>query len=376
MNTQTADRQQAQNEVSAWNAANAIGTRVMVAQYPGVQVTRTEAMLLFDRRPVIYLEGFHGYFDLSDVRPEKTAAISPKPVLETRLPMDQTLGFMFPGQGSQAVGMGEGLFDAFPDLTRQADQILGYSIRQLCLEDPRGVIVQTEYTQPALFVVNALSYLQRIQTTGVRPGYVLGHSLGEYSALFAAEVFDFATGLRLVQKRGALMAEAKGGGMAAVIGMDATRVAEVLQQAGLETIDVANHNTPVQTVISGLEAEVLSAQSVFMNAGARVFIPLKVSGAFHSRYMANAQRALRTFMDTVTFSTPRIPVIANVTAMPYQEQAIRDLLAQQLVSPVRWIDSIRYLERQGVSTFEELGPGTVLKGMIAAIRAKAPGGRG
>ena len=376
MSTQTAERQQAQNQVSAWNAIHPVGTRVVVAQYPGAQVTRTEAMLLFDRRPVIYLEGFHGYFDLADVRPEKPAVASTQPASETRLPMDQTLGFMFPGQGSQAVGMGEGLFDAFPELTHEADQILGYSIRQLCLEDPRGVMVQTEYTQPALFVVNALSYLQRIRTTGVRPGYVLGHSLGEYSALFAAEVFDFATGLRLVQKRGALMAEAKGGGMAAVIGMDAARVTEVLQQAGLNTIDVANHNTPVQTVISGLEREVLSAQSVFTNAGARVFIPLKVSGAFHSRYMANAQQSLRTFMDTLPFSAPRIPVIANVTALPHQVGAIRDLLAQQLVSPVRWVDSIRYLERQGVTTFEELGPGTVLKGMIAAIHAKAPANRG
>lgn len=372
MSTQTANRQQAQNEVAAWNSAHSIGTRVAVANYEGVQVTRTEAMLLFDRRPVIYLEGFHGYFDLVDVRPEKVAVAPVKPVAETRLPMDQRLAFMFPGQGSQAVGMGDGLFDAFPELTRVADQILGYSIRQLCLEDPEGVIVRTEYTQPALFVVNALSYLHRIQVTGIRPGYVLGHSLGEYSALFAAEVFDFATGLQLVQKRGALMAEAKGGGMAAVIGMDATRVAEVLEQAGLQTIDVANHNTPVQTVISGLEADVLSAQSIFMQKGARVFIPLKVSGAFHSRYMANARQALRDFMDTLTFSAPRIPVIANVTALPHQGEAIRDLLAQQLVSPVRWIDSIRYLEQQGVTTFEELGSGTVLKGMIAAIRAKSP----
>uniref|UniRef100_Q49HJ4 [acyl-carrier-protein] S-malonyltransferase n=1 Tax=uncultured bacterial symbiont of Discodermia dissoluta TaxID=323654 RepID=Q49HJ4_9BACT len=368
MVAQTADRKQAQEEVTAWNAAYGIGTRVVVDHYEGVQITRTEAMLLFDRRPAIYLEGFNGYFDLSDVHPEREAAAPVKSILETDLPVDQTLAYMFPGQGSQAVGMGEGLFDTFPELTQRADQILGYSIRQLCLEDPDGVIAQTDYTQPALFVVNALSYLQRMKEKGVRPGYVLGHSLGEYSALFAAEVFDFETGLRLVQKRGALMAEAKGGGMAAVIGMDATRVAEVLEQHGLDAIDVANHNTPVQTVISGLEADVLSAQPVFMEAGARVFIPLKVSGAFHSRYMADAQQAFRAFMDALSFAVPRIPVIANVTALPHEEGTIRDVLAQQLISPVRWIDSIRYLERQRVATFEEVGPGTVLGGMIAAIR--------
>ena len=129
------------------------------------------------------------------------------------------LAYVFPGQGSQVVGMGKDLFDEFKEYVDAADEILGYSIKELCLEDPNGVLGLTQYTQPALYVVNALTYLKEVKTTGVKPDFVAGHSLGEYDALFAAGVFDFATGLKLVQKRGELMSQAKGGGMAAVLGL-------------------------------------------------------------------------------------------------------------------------------------------------------------
>ena len=280
------DLEAVQREVDQWNAQQKIGAAVNAAGYEGPQTTRTEAMILFNQKPVIYLDGYNGYFDLSDVTPINEAS-SMAPVQEQAL---QPIAIMFPGQGSQEPGMGEGLFDLYPELVAQADEILGYSIKTLCLEDPAEQLSQTQYTQPALYTVNALSFLKQKQDApDQRPMFYLGHSLGEYNALFAADVFDFATGLRLVRERGALMAEARGGGMAAIIGLGAEQVASVLEKEGLSTIDIANMNTPEQTVISGLAEDINHVQDVFQAAGARLCIPLKVSGAFHSIYMKVAQ---------------------------------------------------------------------------------------
>src|SRR5436305_5494221 len=166
--------------------------------------------------------------------------------------------FLFPGQGSQRIGMGNTLFDEFKAITARADEILGYSIKELCLQDPHQQLGQTQFTQPALYVVNALSYLKKMKEAGQAPAYVSGHSLGEYNALFAAGAFDFETGLQLVKKRGELMSQATGGGMAAVIGFTLEQVDQILKEYGLTSIDIANYNTPTQIVLAGLKADILS----------------------------------------------------------------------------------------------------------------------
>ncbi len=276
--------------------------------------------------------------------------------------------YLFPGQGSQKVGMGQGLFEQFPELTSKADAILGYSIAELCLQDPKSQLGQTEYTQPALYTVNALTYQKKLQdTANLKPKYVAGHSLGEYAALYAAECFDFETGLKIVQKRGALMSQVSGGGMAAIIGKSAQEVADILQTNNLNSIDVANYNSIKQIVISGLKEDVARSKPIFEAAEAK-FFPLNVSGAFHSRYMTPARDEFKTFVDQFTFNPPKIPVIANYTAKPYGEDDVKTNLVEQINHSVKWSDSILYLIQKGEHDFLEIGPGNVLTGLLAKIK--------
>ena len=279
--------------------------------------------------------------------------------------------FLFPGQGSQQVGMGEDLFAKFPREVELADSILGYSIERLCRHDPESQLNRTEFTQPALYVVNALTYLDRLQQGAPKPDSVAGHSLGEYNALFAAGVFDFPTGLRLVRKRASLMGRASGGGMAAVVGLRVSRVESLLAQPAFESIDIANLNSRTQVVISGPAERVQASQQPFEDAGARLFMPLKVSAAFHSRAMADAARAFRRFIDPVEFFPPQIPVIANASARPYGPTEIHDLLSRQIDSPVRWSDTMEFLFQQRDPEFEEIGPGNVLAGLVRQNRPVA-----
>ncbi len=276
---------------------------------------------------------------------------------------------LFPGQGSQSVGMGGDLFVRYADWTAEADQVLGYSIRELCLEDPRGELGLTQFTQPALFVVNALMWRARVDEGRPAPAFVAGHSLGEYNALLAAGVFDFVTGLTLVRERGALMGRVSGGGMAAVIGLAPDRIAAILEasEAG-RRLDVANFNAFDQTVIAGPVADIEAVKADFEAAGVRAFTLLKVSAPFHSRYMHAAMEEFGRHLDGVTFAAPAIPVIANVTAAPYPADDVRGTLAKQIGSSVRWLDSMVGLLDQGVITFEEVGPGNVLTKLITRIK--------
>nr|5ZK4_A Chain A, DisD protein [Sorangium cellulosum]5ZK4_B Chain B, DisD protein [Sorangium cellulosum] len=278
--------------------------------------------------------------------------------------------YMFPGQGSQAKGMGRALFDAFPALTARADGVLGYSIRALCQDDPDQRLSQTQFTQPALYVVNALSYLKRREEEAP-PDFLAGHCLGEFSALFAAGVFDFETGLALVKKRGELMGDARGGGMAAVIGLDEERVRELLDQNGATAVDIANLNSPSQVVISGAKDEIARLQVPFEAAGAKKYTVLRVSAAFHSRFMRPAMVEFGRFLEGYDFAPPKIPVISNVTARPCKADGIRAALSEQIASPVRWCESIRYLMGRGVEEFVECGHGIVLTGLYAQIRRDA-----
>jgi len=275
--------------------------------------------------------------------------------------------YVFPGQGSQHKGMGEKLFSEFPALISQANAILGYSIETLCLEDTNGYLNQTKYTQPALYIVNALSYFKKIQDGANKPGYVAGHSLGEYNALLAAEVFDFTTGLRLVQKRGELMSQAQGGGMAAIIGLKAAQVLEILQQHHISNVVIANYNSYTQLVISGLKASVEAVQPIFEQAGGMV-IPLKVSGAFHSPLMQSAKESFIEFLKDFNFNRPQIQVIANINAKPYEADSIAKTLADQITGSVCWCDTIQYLLNKGEESLEEVGCGQVLTGLINRIK--------
>ena len=275
--------------------------------------------------------------------------------------------YVFPGQGSQSPGMGGELFDQFPELVKQADDVLGCSIKSLCLDDPEKRLNQTDYTQPALYIVNALTYLSKTEEADLRPDFVAGHSLGEYNALFAAGVFDFITGLKLVQKRGQTMVKVSGGGMAAVIGMQPDTIKQVLKDSSFETIDIANYNSPKQTVISGRKEDIDAVKTVIEDAGAKLFIPLKVSGAFHSRYMQEAQNEFAGFLSSFKFQSLKIPVISNYTAAPYQESETVNNLVQQISNPVRWVESIQYLKLLPGPEFEEIGPGRVLTKLIGQI---------
>ena len=274
--------------------------------------------------------------------------------------------FMFPGQGSQSVGMGGTLFVEFGDMAEQADEVLGYSVASLCLKDPNGVIDQTEFTQPALYVVNAMAYRKLVKEGARPPSYVLGHSLGEFSALYAAGVFDFVTGLKIVARRGQIMAREKGGAMAAVIGLDADRVATVLGESGIDGVDLANINSPDQVVVSGEASAIDRSKEKFMQAGARAFMRLPVSGAFHSRFMTKSRDEFSRFLGGFSFASPSVPVISNLCAAEYDMRRFEETLADQINHAVRWSDSLRLLKGRGETTFMEVGPGKVLTKLLEA----------
>jgi len=284
--------------------------------------------------------------------------------------MDQTTKqfvCMFPGQGAQAPGMGADLFDQFPQHVAIANEICGYDLQTLCLDDPQNRLNQTQYTQPALFVVSALYYLRYIEAHPL-PAQTsfLGHSLGEFNALFAAGAFDYETGVQLVQKRGELMASMQSGGMYAIIGLSQQEVHAVLQQQHPE-LDIANINSPMQTVIAGPLDQLELAADTLEELGASC-VALKVSGAFHSRYMMDCKLKFSHWLDQFTFSPLQYPVIANSTASSYRDDSIKETLVQQMVSPVRWLESINALQAEGRSAFMELGPGTILTDLLGRIQ--------
>ena len=275
---------------------------------------------------------------------------------------------LFPGQGSQHTGMGKDLFPLFPEYVDQASAVLGYDIVALCLNNPENQLQQTNFTQPALYVVNALSYLKHLQEKG-RPDVVLGHSLGEFNALFAAKAFDFKTGLRLVQKRGELMARCEKGGMAAVIGLELEDIKKIIR-VRFPDLDIANINSAQQITISGPVKTIEKASSVFEDEFA-TYIPLPVGGAFHSRYMKPAQNTFEKAIGSFDFNTLEINIISNVTARPYVEGQLPGLILEQMTSPVKWHESIKYLLEKGSHTFYEVGAGKVLTNLVHKIQREA-----
>ncbi|MEA2892656.1 MAG: trans-AT polyketide synthase, acyltransferase and oxidoreductase domain [Bradyrhizobium sp.] len=256
-------------------------------------------------------------------------------------------------------------------MAAEASDILGYSIEELCLKDSESRLGRTQYTQPALYVVNAMGYAQWLEDNpaGTPPAFAAGHSLGEYNALLAAKVFDFQTGLKLVRKRGELMAAAGGGTMAAIIGTPVQTVRELLVKNGLTDIDFANYNTPTQIVIAGSQAAIAKAEQLCAANNIRC-LPLNVSAPFHSRHMLPAQKEFSALLETFSFNGPVFPVISNVTAKPYEPGKTAATLGAQIGSSVQWTDSIRYLMGQEVNDYQEIGS-SILTKMVNEIRTSS-----
>jgi [acyl-carrier-protein] S-malonyltransferase len=279
--------------------------------------------------------------------------------------------FLFPGQGSQYVGMGKELHGAYPAvraLFDEASDVLGTDMRTLCFEGPADVLVQTENVQPAITLVD-LSVHAVLREEGWQPSATAGHSLGEYSALCAADAFSIADTLRLVQLRGRAMqaaADRNPGGMAAVIGLDADTLGAICREVG-GVVQVANHNSNSQVAITGERGALARATALAKERGAKLVVPLKVSGAWHSRLMEEAQSPMREALEACVVGEPEVPVIANVTAEPHVKDSVVDILVRQIVSPVRWATSMHRLIADGHSTFVEVGPGRVLTGFFKDI---------
>lgn len=283
--------------------------------------------------------------------------------------------FLFPGQGSHSVGMGKAFFDAYPSvrtLFAEASDLLKRDLKRLCFEGPEPTLVQTDNVQPAITLVN-LACLQVLREEGVVPSAAAGHSLGEYAALHAAGVLSFADTMRLVQVRGTAMQEAAArhpGGMLAVVGLDIETVSGICGEVkDVGSVEVANHNSPLQVALTGQTEALQKAAELAKQKGARLTVALKVSGPWHSRFMADAKAPMRHALETCALARPALPVIANVTADAYatEPDRIRETLIEQIVSPVRWVDSMNKLVREGHRTFVEVGPGKVLSGLMRDI---------
>jgi [acyl-carrier-protein] S-malonyltransferase len=295
--------------------------------------------------------------------------------------MDCT-AYVFPGQGSQQVGMGAALSAALPIARAtfaEADEILGLTLSALCFEGPADLLTDTRNAQPAILTTSiaALRAVQAERPDLAQPCFVAGHSLGEYSALVAAGALAFADAVRLTRARGECMAEAgvrRPGSMAAILRLEDAQVAALCAQAAAETgavVQVANYNSPGQVVISGEHAGVERASALATAAGGRPR-PLAVSIASHSALMAAAAATFAAHVASTPFQTPHLPIVGNITAQPLTEpEAIRQELVAQLTSPVRWTDSVRTMATGGARRFVEIGPGQVLAGLIKRIEPEA-----
>lgn len=281
--------------------------------------------------------------------------------------------YIFPGQGSQYVGMAKSFAEQVPaakELIQKADDVLHLSLSRIMIEGPEEVLRQTEHTQPALFLHSALALAYG--GANEQPDAVAGHSLGEFTALYAAKALTFEDALQLVHLRGRLMAEAgrrNPGTMAAIIGIDPAtlwELCEFVEQETNEIVRTANFNSPGQIVISGTVGGVREAMNRTKASGARMAKELNVSGAFHSPLMQYAADGLKEALDSTVISEPSIPVFANVTAEPHGSASdIRTLLVEQLTAPVRWEESVKNMYGFGIRRFVEIGPGKVLQGLVA-----------
>ena len=286
--------------------------------------------------------------------------------------MTKKIGFLFPGQGAQAVGMGKDVVEVSlvaKNVYETADKVLNKSISNLCFEGPEDSLKQTVNTQPCI-VTTSIALLEALrEKLNITPDYVAGHSLGEYCAMYMAGVMDLETTLKAIQKRADLMSETKGGSMAAVL-----NASEEQLQAGLSEgskvgyVDVANYNSPAQVVITGADDAVKATSDYLLANGVRRVVPLAVSGAFHSKFMENAGNEFASFVSDLELNNAKLPVITNVDALPTtNSDDFREKMPKQIYSSVHWTQTIQRMIEDGVDTFVEIGPGKVLAGLNKKI---------
>ena len=290
--------------------------------------------------------------------------------------MAKKIAFIFPGQGSQSVGMGKDIYENYEaarNISDTADKTLGKSVTKLCFEGPEEDLKQTVNTQPCI-VTTSIALMEALRTElNICPDYTAGHSLGEYSAMFTAGVMSLETTLRLIQKRADLMGTTKGGSMAAVL-----NASEDVLKAGLEEgskvgyVDVANYNSPAQVVITGDESAVKAAGDYILANGARRVVPLPVSGAFHSKFMQEAGAIFGEYIEDADLNDSSIPVITNVDAeLTTSAEDFRAKMPKQIYSSVYWTQTVQKMVEEGVDTFIEIGPGKVLAGLNKKIAPEA-----
>lgn len=281
------------------------------------------------------------------------------------------IAFVFPGQGSQSVGMGLDIYENFEsakDIYKKANEVLERSISKLCFEGPEEDLKQTQNTQPAILTTSIAILKAFEEVTKIKPDFVAGHSLGEYAALYEAEVLSLEDTFRLIQKRADAMSKVKGGTMAAVLALSDDKVKEVLSNVKTGYVGVANYNCTGQVVITGEENAVKEASELLLEAGAKRVLPLAVSGAFHSQMMRGASEEFEKGMDGIKISDAKIPVLTNVDAeITTKADDFKIKMPKQIYSSVYWTQSIQKMIENGVDTFVELGNGKILAGLIKKI---------
>lgn len=286
--------------------------------------------------------------------------------------MTKKIAFVFPGQGSQFVGMGKDLYDNFESAKNvfdTADKVLGKNITTICFEGPEDNLKQTVNTQPCIVTMSIAALEAFKSELGIEPYATAGHSLGEYCAMYCSGVMDLTSTLKAIQKRADLMGETKGGAMAAILNAPEGSIEKALEEASsVGYVDVANYNSPAQIVITGDEAAVSKAGELLSAAGARRVVPLAVSGAFHSKFMENAGHEFANFVSELELNNASIPVFTNVDAQAtVLASEFRNKMPKQIYSSVHWTQTIQNLVSEGVDTFIEIGPGKVLSGLIKKI---------
>lgn len=282
------------------------------------------------------------------------------------------IGFVFPGQGSQTLGMGKDILEKYPEYKKYLDKasnVIEIDLESIIFGDNEKMLTLTENAQPALLTISYIMYLYAIEKLNIVPDVVAGHSLGEWTALVASEVITFEEGVKLVRLRGEYMSKAcppGEGTMGAVIGLDIEKIKDILKQ--FENVNIANHNSPEQIVISGAKNEVLKALETLKEKGAKKVVELNVSGPFHSKLVEKARESMRKELENIEFKVPKYKLIQNYTGdLEENPEKIKENIINQITGTVKWVDSIKKMSKLGVTNVYEVGPGKVLTGLVKRI---------